>query len=386
MKPIAAQVVVPCTDLDATLQFLTERLGFLVELVSPADDPAVVVVTGHGVRLRLERVAAGAEAAPVTLFLGGDDSGDGGAAGDDLTPPDGLALRFAPAVPPIDIPPLHPSFVISRFDDATGFHPGRAGMGYRDLVPDRQGGRFIASHIRIDDAGSVPDYVHFHEVRFQMIYCAHGWVRVVYEDQGEPFVMHAGDCVLQPPTIRHCVLEASAGLEVVELGCPAVHDTRGDPTMSLPTGRSLPDRSYGDDRTGRQRFVRHVAADAAWMPHRFAGFEHRDTGIAAATDGLAGARVLRPLASPPSPPSPTSAPTSPTSAHPSPSIDSVPVSHDGELWFGFVTGGSVGLDVGGEAPIVLGRSDSVVIPPGRPFRFHTPSPDLELLEVTLPAG
>jgi quercetin dioxygenase-like cupin family protein len=41
-----------------------------------------------------------------------------------------------------------------------------------------------------------------------MIYCHRGWVRVVYEDQGEPFVMHPGDCVLQPPGIRHRVLEA----------------------------------------------------------------------------------------------------------------------------------------------------------------------------------
>ena len=84
-------------------------------------------------------------------------------------------------------------------------------MRYRDLVPGRLGGRYIASHIEIPDGGTVPDYVHFHDVVFQMIFCAAGWVRVVYEDQGEPFVLHAGDCVLQPPLIRHRVLEASPG-------------------------------------------------------------------------------------------------------------------------------------------------------------------------------
>ena len=51
--------------------------------------------------------------------------------------------------------------------------------------------------------GPVPDWVHFHKVRFQLIYCWHGWVRVVYEDQGDPFVLQAGDCVIQPPQIRH---------------------------------------------------------------------------------------------------------------------------------------------------------------------------------------
>jgi quercetin dioxygenase-like cupin family protein len=43
--------------------------------------------------------------------------------------------------------------------------------------------------------------------------------------QGAPFVMRAGDCVLQPPGIKHRVLESSAGLEVIEVACPAEHET-----------------------------------------------------------------------------------------------------------------------------------------------------------------
>ena len=53
----------------------------------------------------------------------------------------------------------------------------------QDLVPDRCGGRFVASHIRIEKGGPVPDYVHFHRVRFQCIFCYRGRVRVVYEGQ-----------------------------------------------------------------------------------------------------------------------------------------------------------------------------------------------------------
>jgi hypothetical protein len=48
-------------------------------------------------------------------------------------------------------------------------------MQYRDLLPSRLGGRYIASHIRIPDGGPVPDYVHYHRVRFQMIFCKAGW-------------------------------------------------------------------------------------------------------------------------------------------------------------------------------------------------------------------
>src|SRR5204863_7610986 len=109
--------------------------------------------------------------------------------------------------------------LVCRSGDGTSV-AGRAGMQYRDLVPGRLGGRFIASQIRIPNGGPVADYVHYHRVRFQILYFRRGWVRVVYEDQGAAFVMHAGDCVLQPPTIRHRVLEASSELEVIEIGAP----------------------------------------------------------------------------------------------------------------------------------------------------------------------
>ena len=148
-------------------------------------------------------------------------------------------------------------------------------MQYRDLIPGRLGGQFIASHIRIPDGGETPDYVHYHKVRFQMIYCKTGWVRVVYEDQGPPFILEAGDCVLQPPEIRHRVLESSAGLEVIEISSPAIHETWADHELILPTSQHLPERIFNG-----QKFVRHQAKTAEWKPSRYEGFEERDTGIA----------------------------------------------------------------------------------------------------------
>ena len=162
--------------------------------------------------------------------------------GRQLTAPNGTLIRLVDADPPLVLPPLVPSLVVTRMGDDPHWGAGRAGMGYRDLIPDRQGGRFIASHIRIPEAGPVPDWVHFHKIRFQMIYCYRGWARLVYEDQGEPFILQAGDCVLQPPEIRHRVLESSAGLEVIEIGCPARHDTLADHDLPLPTAAFRPDR------------------------------------------------------------------------------------------------------------------------------------------------
>ena len=220
--PTPVQVIVSCIDLDATM-LAYEPLGFRLDMIMPADAPRIASMSAPGVTLRLETASASVA--------------------------------------------------------------GRAGMLYRDLIPGRLGGRVIASHIRIPQGGPVPDYVHYHHVRFQMIYCAKGWVRVVYQDQGAPFVMHEGDCVLQPPGIRHRVLESSPGLEVIEVSAPAEHETWRDHVMSLPTTEQAECTYDG------QRFVRHVARDAVWVLK--GGFDVRDTGISVASGGAGGVRVLR---------------------------------------------------------------------------------------------
>ncbi len=351
----AAQIVLPCSDLAAELDFFTRRLGFKVNLIMPADSPSVAVVSGHGVALRLERRADAGNQSPLQLRLLCDLGQLPAGAPEELIAPGGTRIQIADAQPPLVIPEGTQEFVITRAGkEAWG--TGRAGMQYRDLIPSRLGGRFIASHIRIPDGGPVPDYVHFHKIRFQMIFCRAGWVKVVYEDQGEPFVMKAGDCVLQPPEIRHRVLEASPGLEVIEIGCPAIHETHADQIMELPTGRVVPGRYYGD-----QRFVRHIAAKASWENWRLAGFEARDIGIGAATDGLAGVRVVRALGK-------GTAPADP---------------HGGEFLFFFVLKGA--LEIGGTA---LGRhrldvNESVVIPAGAAYGI-TAETGSEFLEVILP--
>jgi quercetin dioxygenase-like cupin family protein len=344
-----AEVQLSCDDLAPALDFFVGRLGFRVETIFPAEEPTVASLSGHGLRIRL---APGAGGAGVIRLPGREPP-----AGADrvVTAPNGTIIEWVPADPPLDVPPLVPEFVLTR---AAGGPPpglGRAGMTYRDLIPSRLGGRFVASHITIPQGGPVADWTHFHKVRFQMIFCARGWVRVVYEDQGPPFVMSAGDCVLQPPRIRHRVLEASPGLEVVEIGCPALHETHADHDMALPTGRVLPDRDFGG-----QVFLRHVAAETPWTPLGDTGFERRNTGMAAATRGLADAVVVRPaaersLALPP---------------------------RNGELLFGFVLEGAASLGrLGATHP--LGRADAFVIPPDEAWSLEDASPDLALLRVTV---
>lgn len=229
-------------------------------------------------------------------------------------------------------------------------------MLYRDLVPSRLGGAVIASHIRVPGSGPVPDWVHFHRVAFQMIFCRRGRVRLVYEDQGPPFELEPGDCVLQPPEIRHRVLE-SDGLEVVEVTCPSAHETVADEEMTLPTEAYRPDRRFGG-----QVFVRHRAREAAWRPTWADGFEARDTGIGEATGGVARARVVRGAAGA--------------------RVELPP--HGDTVRFLFVLEGAIAL-AAGEARARLAIDESAVVPPGVPWSFETTGPD-EVLEVVVPRG
>ena len=193
-----------------------------------------------------------------------------------LSAPAGIPLRFVQANPPLQVPEPALAFGVRRLADGDPWVIGRAGMQYRDLIPGRLGGAVIASHIRIPDGGPVPDMVHYHTIGFQLIYCHRGWVDLVYEDQGPPFRLEAGDCVIQPPEIRHRVLYASDAIEVVEIGVPAEHVTSIDHDLELPTPHLRPDRGFGTAPWGPQRFCRSVASGAVWEPFRLPGFEARE--------------------------------------------------------------------------------------------------------------
>ncbi len=270
---LTAGVVVHTSDLTPTLAFLTDTIGFRVEKIFPADDPVRCTLVGHGCRLHLE------PGTPTSTLLRLETIDRSLLDHPRQLGPEGLEIEFIDAQPALHIPPLESHFSLTHAADA--WHTGRAGMMYRDLVPDRQGGAVIASHIRIPGSGPVPDYVHFHEVAFQLIFCRRGSVKVVYEDQGDPFVLHAGDCVTQPPRIRHRVLESSDDLEVIEIGYPAEHITRADPETHLPSPTADPSRTWDG-----QAFVHHRRADAG-AEKIGTGVTILDTGVAAGTHNLA---------------------------------------------------------------------------------------------------
>ena len=227
---------ITCDDLQAEIHRHTRELGYRLDMIMPADDPREAIVSRGSESIRLVSDAR-------SSCLNG----------------------------PIIAEP-------TKVGTPNEWTAGRAGMMYRDLIPDRSGGNVIASHIRIVNGGEVPDSVHYHKIDFQIIYCLKGAIRMVYEDQGPPFWLKPGDCVLQPPEIRHRVLEAEASSEVIEITSPAEHETWFDHDLDLPTGSLRPDRVF---RT--QRFVRHLDAESRWMP-----FDDGETIYARTEIGTAG--------------------------------------------------------------------------------------------------
>ncbi|HET8749957.1 MAG TPA: cupin domain-containing protein [Sphingomicrobium sp.] len=300
-----------CADFDRAIDDL-KREGFRLDVIYPADEPYSAVLSRGGERVRV------------------------------TSRPDASLI-------PSRLPPFVPEFVLTRAEGAPV--QGRAGMLYRDLIPSRLGGRYIASHIAIPDGGPVADWVHYHRIALQLIYVARGWVRVVYEDQGDPFVMNPGDFVLQPPEIRHRVLESSPGLEVVEVTAPALHETFADHEMQLPNGLDVA-RTFG-----RQRFLRHMAERTPWTP--FGGGEAQESALEEATGGLAQLRTVRPDGSQP--------------------ITFEP--HDDELVFGYLLEGSAGLGCGPEFALEAGAA--FVIPPSESWSLAAPSADFRLLHLTV---
>ncbi len=355
MSETHAQACLPSRDLAGDIAFFTTRLGFRMDMIYPADNPRVVVLSGHGLTLRLD---AGGEGAPGRIRILAEDPAALGGAQTALTSPGGTRIEICERNLPLVLPETEHAFVVRRLADQAPWVIGRAGMQYRDLVPSRLGGAMIASHIRIPDGGPVPDVVHYHKVGFQLIFCYRGWVDVVYEDQGPPIRLSAGACFIQPPEIRHRVLHASDNIEVIEIGVPAEHITEIDHRMQLPNDTVNPDREWQG-----QRFVHNTPEGARWQPFRIPGFTCRDTTIAENTRGVAGVQVVRPV--PDAAPAPW-------------------VTHEADILFGFVMEGRMVLHGEGKEPFALGPGDAFVIPPRMRTRFADPSPDFELLEVTLP--
>ena len=265
--------VVDCQNLDEAIDKYTTRLGYRLDMIMPADAPREALLSK--------------KSEPPAVA--------GGLTHDVNEQEQTRRTHFVRLI--CENANLQPPATAGGFDWVTG----RAGMEYRDLIPGRLGGKVIASHIRLTKGGVVPDYVHYHKVDFQMIYCKRGRIRVVYEDQGPPFWLETGDCVLQPPEIRHRVLECTAGAEVIEVSMPAEHETWVEHEIELPNVTVDSERTFNGQRFAHRKFseLRSVKAyhdeirdfDLAFASDNFVNVQHisfADEAEVLETGGMAG--------------------------------------------------------------------------------------------------
>ena len=146
-------------------------------------------------------------------------------------------------------------------------------MRYRDLLPDRLGGRFIASTSPSPTVGPCPTTSTTTDPLPAHLLPPGLGASSTRTRARRSCSARAIACCSPPGSAT--VLEASPGLHVVELSCPAEHVTLLDHELTLPTPEVRPERDFGG-----QRFVHHEATVATWQPAWLPGFGKRETGVA----------------------------------------------------------------------------------------------------------
>jgi mannose-6-phosphate isomerase-like protein (cupin superfamily) len=98
---------------------------------------------------------------------------------------------------------------------------------YRDLGMAKATGGMVQAHVirfvppcRPEDVSKL----HYHDVEFQMVYVLKGWIKTELEGQGA-HVMRPGSAWIQPPKIKHKVLDYSDDCELLEVILPADFET-----------------------------------------------------------------------------------------------------------------------------------------------------------------
>ena len=99
----------------------------------------------------------------------------------------------------------------------------RAYAHYRDLgIADASHGLAQAHVIRLIGPCNPAEVskLHFHDVDFQMVYVLKGWVKTYMEGHGES-LMEQGSAWIQPPRIKHLIMDYSDDVELLEVILPA---------------------------------------------------------------------------------------------------------------------------------------------------------------------
>ncbi len=113
-------------------------------------------------------------------------------------------------------PAQEPRVTIQRARDAEYEHGLRDYFIYRDFgLKDESAGAAVAHAIKVLPGKHPHGQWHTHDLAFQFVYVAAGWVEFDYEDIG-PVRLQVGSAVYQPPMIRHAEVAHSDDVQIIE--------------------------------------------------------------------------------------------------------------------------------------------------------------------------
>ena len=278
-----AEVILNTSLLNEEIFFLENEIGFKLKEIYPADSPKFALLEGFGLNivLKLEKENSKYNLTHIRVRL---DKSSKKIKSKLLTSPGGNKVEFI----------IEQSYeIITKFPNSIEINQnthtwnnGRAGMLYRDLLPSRYGGYIIASHIKLDSIGKVHDRVHYHNIDFQVLYCLKGKVKLAYENQNNYIMFNKGDCILQPPQIKHQVIETYEPLEVIEITSPAEHVTKINYDLKIPNK----DKTSFDEKT--KSFFLHYKYESQGIESILPGFNEKKMGIYEASAEFADLIIL----------------------------------------------------------------------------------------------
>lgn len=125
------------------------------------------------------------------------------------------------------LPQTAQSFAFNHLEESSFVAGLRTYAQYRDLGFKEATSGLAQAHVIRFVPPCRPEEVsklHFHDVAFQMIYVLKGSITSEFEGHGV-HRFKAGSCWIQPPGIKHKVLDYSDDCEVLEVVLPADFDT-----------------------------------------------------------------------------------------------------------------------------------------------------------------
>ena len=190
------------------------------------------------------------------------------------------AARGKRAPKPAAEPPRKQTFVASHHSPEA-FETGlRRYAQYRDLGIAAATNGLARAHVIKMVPPCDPAEVskrHYHDVEFQMVYVLKGWIKSDFDGAGA-VTMREGSCWLQPPKIKHAVLDSSTSSSFSKSSCRRISRPSSSIERSPQASAARRMTMAPEDLTILGELERKVLWLASWTIHHANHLRENPTG------------------------------------------------------------------------------------------------------------